>query len=430
MADEPLITGNTVKRLSAGRIECMVTFTNDQFRPAEELAVRQLGETVKVEGFRPGKAPADILREKVSPEHVFEQAIHNLLPTTFESLMKEHDIQPIVHPKVEVESRDPLTIKITFVEKPEVKLKGVDKIKVDAKKPEVDEKEVQKMIDYIMQKHQRSAEVDREAKEGDRISMDFWAKDGDGNEIEGIRTTGHQVVIGSKTLIPGFEDELKGLKKDSQKEFQITFPEKYHAEHLQGKPVTFHVTVRKVEELSMPELTDEFAQKELQAQSVDEFKKMIHDSMAAQESQIEQQRRESALMEEIRKATTVELAPELIEAEERELLQDLKKQLDRQGMEIETWLAQTGKKADEIQKDMKEQAEKRITLRLGMQKLIEEKGTEVTDEEMTHVVQELLAPLAAEERQKVESAYRKGQRAYEQLRWQKKVEKTLDEMLK
>ena len=429
MADEPLITGDTVKKLSGGRIECTVTITQEQFAPAEAKAIQDLGEKVKIEGFRPGKAPVDILKEKVNPDQIFEQAVHNVLPDTFEKLVKDNNISPIIHPMVEVEGRDPLRLKITFVEKPEVKLKGIDKIKIEKIEPKVDDKDIQKMIDYVMGKHQTSTEVDRAAKTDDRITMDFWAADSDEKEIEGIRTTGHQVVIGSKVLIPGFEDELVGTKKGDEKTFTLTFPEKYHAEHLQNKPVTFHVKVTAVEELHTPELTDEFAKKELQAESVEDFKRLITESMMAQEQQMEKQAREQKLMDAVAAATTVELAPELLESEQRDLFQDLQKNLEQQGMTVEDWVNSTGKKAEEIHKDMEEQAIKRITLRLGMQQLVTEKGTTITDDEMTHIVQELLGPIQGEERKKIEPMYKPGERAYDQLKWQKTVEKVIDEML-
>ncbi|MAE68419.1 MAG: trigger factor [Candidatus Peribacteraceae bacterium] len=421
--------GPDVKRLKGGRVECVVTFTEAEIAPAEEKALHELSRDIELPGFRKGNVPMDQAKEKIDPQKLFEATVHHILPPAFEKLIKEQDIKPIIHPQVEAVTREPLTLKIVFIEKPEVSLKGVNKIKIEKKNPEVDEKELQKMIDFVLDKNKQNTEVDREAKQGDMITMNFYGTGEDKKEIEGIRTEGHQVEIGSKVLIPGFEDNLKGVKKGEEKEFTLTFPEKYHAEQLQNKPVTFHVTVVKVEEVLRPELTDEFAKKELQAESVEDFKKQVKESMQQQEVTMESQRRERLLMEELTKCTKVELAAELIDEETRQMVGEFEQQLGQQGMNMEQWMQASGKKPEEVLTDMKAQAEQRLTLRLGMQQLVEEKDIDVTDEEMDQIVEGFLGQATPEQRKEVESAYQKGAQAYEQLKWQKKVEKALEGML-
>ncbi|MDP7069182.1 MAG: trigger factor, partial [Candidatus Peribacteraceae bacterium] len=387
-----------IKRLKGGRVECEATFTEAEIAPAEEKALHELSRDIEMPGFRKGSVPMDQVREKVDPQKLFEMTIHNLLPSTFEKLIKEHDIKPIIHPRVDAVSKDPLTVKIIFIEKPKITLKGIKKIKIEKKEPKVDEKDVQKMIDYILEKHKAMNEVDRAAISEDMITMDFWGADKEGKEIEGIRTEGHNVEIGSKVLIPGFEDELIGTKKGDKKEFTLTFPEKYHAEQLQNAPVTFHVTIIKVEEIKKQELTDEFAKKELQATSVADFKRQIEESMRQQEEAMESQRREGALMDEITKCTNVELATELIDEETKQMVGEFEQQLKGQGMTMEQWMQHSGKKPEELIAEMKDQAEKRLKLRLGMGQLVEEEGIDVTDEEMDQIVQDFLSQATPEQR--------------------------------
>ena len=425
MSDTP-----TIKRLKGGRVECTVLFSETDIAPAEEKALHELSRDIEIEGFRKGNAPMEMVRNKINADKLFEQTIHNLLPSTFEKLVESENIKPIIHPRVEVVSKNPLSITIIFLEKPEVKLKGIDKIKIEKKEPKVEEKEMQKMIDYILSKHKKNTPVDRPAKTGDLITMDFWGEDKDGKEIDGIRTQGHQVEIGSKVLIPGFEDALVGLSKEETKAFTLTFPEKYHAEQLQNQPVTFHVTVKNIEEVYLPELTDEFAQKELQSKDSADFKKHIEDSMLQQEIAMEHQRRERILMDEIAKCTAVDLADELVDEETKQMFGEFSQQLQQQGLTLEAWLAQSGKKPEEVMQGMKEQSITRLKLRLGMQKLIEEKQMDISDEEMNMVIEDFLAQASPEQRKEVESAYQKGAQAYEQLKWQKNVEKVLSEMLK
>jgi len=425
MSDAPII-----KRLKGGRVECTVTYTETEIAPAEEKALHELSRDIEIQGFRKGNAPMDKVREKVNSDKLFQQTIHHLLPTTFEKLVETENIKPIIHPRVEAVSQSPLTLKIIFIEKPEVKLKGIDKIKIEKKEPKAEEKEVKKMIDYIMSKHKAITPVDRAAQSSDQITMDFWGSDKEGKEIDGIRTQGHQVEIGSKVLIPGFEDALIGMKKGEEKEFTLTFPEKYHAEQLQNQPVTFHVTVKDIAEVKMPELTDEFAQKELQSKDVADFKKQIEDSMLQQEITLEHQRRERILMDEIAKCTSVDLPQELIDEETKQMVGEFSQQLQQQGMTIESWMTHSGKTADQLMDEMKEQSVTRLKLRLGMQKLIEEKKMDISDEEMDMVIEDFLAQATPEQKVEVEAAYKKGAQAYEQLKWQKNVEKALAEMLK
>ena len=419
----------TVKRLKGGRIECTVTFHEAEITPAEEKALHELSRDIEMPGFRKGSVPMDMVREKVDPQKLFEKTIHNLLPPTFEQLVKEHDIKPVVHPKVEAESREPLILKITFIEKPEVTLKGINKITVEKKDIKLDEKDVQKMIEYILDKHKKFEEVDHPVEEGNQVTMDFYGEDGDQKEIEGIRTEGHQVEVGSKVLIPGFEDNLIGMKKGEKKQFNLTFPEKYHAEHLQGMPGTFHVTIQKIETVQRPELTDAFAKAELHSNDAADFKNQIEESMKQQEEMMERQRRERALMDAIADATHVDLAPELLEDEARQLLTELVEQLQQQGIALEDWIKQTGKSVDDIQKDMEQQGERRLKLRLGMTKLVDEKNIEISDDEMEQIVEEFLSQAPPEQRKAVEESYQKGANAWEQLKWQKKVERVLEEML-
>ena len=419
-----------IKRLSAARIECLVEIPQDRFASAEEQALRELGRNAEVDGFRAGKVPIEVLREKLDPADVLAQTVHALLPGTVAALVGEHGIRPIIPPKVEILSPKPPKLKITFVERPEVKLKGIAKIKIAKKEPAVDAENVRKMVDYVLEQHQTCVAVDREARTGDRVTMDFSGRDAEKKKIDGIRTTGHRVVIGSHVLIPGFEDALAGMKAGSAKEFTLTFPAKYHAERLQGKPVTFAVTVRSVEEVSTPRLTDAFALSVLHAPSADAFREQVRASMLEQETRIESERRRHELLDAIRQATAADLAPELVSDEFRSLTEDLREQLSRQNITVEQWIAKTGKKPEEVHRDMRAQAEKRLLLRFGLGKLVEEKEIAVSDVEKQKAIDEALAEVPEKERPKLAPTFEKGGSNYERLLWQTKGEEELEEMLR
>ena len=418
-----------LKREKSGAASCIAEFTEEAFEAAQQKAIKELGKEVKVDGFRPGQAPVEKLREKLNGEQVLNAAIRLLLPEVMEAMINEHKLHPIIPPKVDVEEMKPLKLKITFYEKPEVKIKGADKIQVKTDAPKLEDKDVERLVEYVRKQHQTSAKKDGPAAVGDRVTMDFWGETLDGREVENIRTTGHQVILGSKVLLPGFEDELIGVQAGDKKDFTLTFPEKHQAEELRNKPVAFHVQVTEVETVDVPELTDEFVQKNLQLDSVEAFKTQVREYMVEQEKQSLRKKYEEEALEKIRAATQVQLAPELIDDEFRAMLDDLQQHLQKQNVSFKDWLAQNNKTPENAEKELREQAEKRLTVRLGLAKLVDEKDIQMTDEEMQATIQEFLTPLSDKERAEIEPAYQKGQQAYEQLKWQKRVEKLLNQII-
>lgn len=418
-----------IEKEKNGRVVCTLTFTTEQVTPAREKALTTLGANVKMPGFRPGKAPRETLLQKIDPAHLLEQTVRELLPDTVETLVKEHALKPIIAPKIAVVSEEPLTVRVVFVEHPHVKLKGVEKIKIEKKPSSVEDKEVERVIASLLERHATAAEVDRPSKLQDQVTVDFWGADKEGKEVAGTRMAGHTVVLGSGKLIPGFEDALVGLRKNEQKTFTVTFPEKYHAPALQGQPVTFQATMQKVEEMTRPELTDDFVKQHLHAPSAAEFRTIVRSQMSTQEERVELQRREGALLDAIRAATNVDLATELIDEEVQTILSDLSEDLQRRGQTIEDWLKQSKKKPEEIEKELKKQAEERLKLRLGVRELMTTKDIQVSEEEMEKAVAELLSRLEEKERRDVAPLYTKGAQNYEQLLWQKKVEKLFEMML-
>ncbi|MDD5026719.1 MAG: trigger factor [Candidatus Peribacteraceae bacterium] len=418
---------SAIKRLKGHRVECTVTIDQKKVEEAGAKALQKLGSQIKISGFRPGKAPAAILRQKIKPDEMFEETVRMLLPETLKALIEEHNLKPILPPKIEAQSANPLTLLITFTEHPDVTVKG--KFTVAKKPSAVTEKDVKKMVDYILERHQKTKEVDRAAASGDRITMDFFGKDANGKEIDGIRTTSHSVVLGSDQLIPGFEEQLKGLKKGAEKSFILTFPVPYHAKHLEGKPVTFSVTVKNVEEIEKPPLTDDFAREHLHAQSAAEFHTRIEESMHEQEERVERQRRENELFEMIRKATTVEIAPELIEEEEHDLLADFTERLKGGNLTLEEWLKKSGKKIEDLHKEVHADAEAKLTLRFGVQKLVADRAIEVSDAEISAAIAAYLQDLPEAERRQKEPTYQKGFQGWEQFTWKLKVEKLVEELL-
>jgi trigger factor len=419
----------TVKRLPKARVECRVVFDAEEVQAAEGRAISNLSSNVRLPGFRPGKAPENLVREKTNPEKLLEETVRELLPAVVKTAAQEHSITPIIPPSIAIEARSPLTIVITFVERPKISVKE-RAIAIEKKEATVTEIDVDRMLQSLLREHQTAFAVDRLANTGDRVTMDIRGDDEEGKPIPGSEMLDRPVIIGSATLIPGFEDALIGTKAGDRKSFSLKFPEKYHTEHLQGKPVTFHISIGKVEEVKMPELTDAFVKDKFGLENALALRDRIRTSMREQEEMVEKQRREGALFEAILKATTVELANELIADEFRSLLDEFFHSLSETSTTLEQWLKQKGKTQEQLDADMRKRATERLTLRLGIQQLIADKKITVGDEEMKQAIDQLLAPLETSQRLETVPLYAPGARNYVQLKWQKTVEKLMEEMLR
>ncbi|MDD4319460.1 MAG: trigger factor [Candidatus Peribacteraceae bacterium] len=412
------------KKLPQHRTQFVVAFDAAETSAAEEKTLQKMGAAARIPGFRPGKAPPDAVRERVDAKDLLEEMVRELVSPLLQSLPREHALKPILHPRLAVESTNPVKVTITYVEQPAVTVKGADKISIPKKESKADEKDVDRMVRYLLEQERTFTEEDRPAKDGDRVTMDFHGTGEDGQEVAGIRSRNYDVVLGSKTLLPGFEDALVGMKKGDAKDIPLVFPKEYHAEHLSGKPVTFHVNVTKVDAVRMPEFTDAFAKEHGLGETTGDVKKRIEDSMRAQEESLDRQRRERELFDTITKATKVDLAPELVEQTVQGLVEDLDESLRRQHSSLEEWMKKTQKSAQDVEKDMREQAEKRLRLRFGVEKLLEDRKIEVTDEE----VETAVAAMGNEPGHEGHD-HGKGSGEFEQIRWQKRVEKLVEGML-
>ncbi len=416
----------TIEKLPKNRLRAKIDVTKERREKAEKSAFQKLAGDVNVKGFRPGKAPEDVLRERINPDAILEQTIRELVPDMLKATYDQQQIDPIIVPKIDIVTPDPLVVTITFTETPDVKVKASG-LKIDKKDHKVEAKDVDRVLKELLKEHSVETSVDRAAKEGDVVISDFSGVDHESKPIPGTDLKAYPVKIGSKTLIPGFEEGVIGMKKGETKELKLTFPEKYHAEHLQGKPVTFTVTATDVKEVKTPELTQEFLKANLGTDKTpDDLRKDIETSLISQEERVERDRREKAFFDAVEKATTIDIAEELLESEMQNLIRDLQHQMEHQKLTLDEWLKQIGKTWDDVQKDIKENAKKRLTVRFGVQNLIKQKEIVITDEEVQQKIDEEMNFIPREEQEEMKNHYAKGQPGFQQLKWELEIKKLLD----
>lgn len=426
MADTTL---SNIERGKAGRSVVTVTLPADDAAKAAAKALAALGAHVNVKGFRPGHAPEDVIRSKIDPDQLFEETVRVGLRSVLPTILKEHALSPIVPPRIEAVSREPMTLKITFVERPPVKIKGADKLAPKKEDIEADPKDVERVIQSALAEKRSYASVERAAAKGDRVTVGFSAVDKDGKDIAGLRAEAERIILGEGRLLPGFEDALIGLKPGEKKTFTLTLPEKFQAEHLRNHPATFTVTMGTVENVETPAFDDAFAKEELNQPSAQAFRDMVEKGLREQEEQFQRMGRERKLLDAIRDNTQTELPEELVDQELRQLVEEWAMRLEQQGKSVEDALKAQGKTAKEVEAELRTEATNRWKLRLGIAHLIDEKKIAITDDEEKATIESFLDNLADEERSEAEQRIKAKDALYDEVRWRATVDKLIASML-
>lgn len=420
---------STIKRGKAGKSIVTVTISTEQATLAAKSALERLGANVQLKGFRPGKAPEAAVRAKIDPEQLFEETVRHALRAILPAILAEHALSPIIPPRVEAVSKEPLTLNITFIERPPVNIKNTDKLAPEKKDVTVDPKDIERVIQSSLAEHRTFTAVDRPAKRSDRVIGAFSATDAAGKDIPGLQANEEPIIIGESRLLPGFEDELIGIAPGGEKTFTLTLPEKFQAEHLRNKPATFTVKIQSVEEVTTPQFDDAFAQKHLQHASAQAFKDMVTQSIKDQETQFQHMARERALLDAIRDASNADLPDELVDQELRQLVEEWATRLEQQGKTVEDALTAQGKTAKQVEEELRTEAKNRWKLRLGISHLIEEKKIEITPSEEAAAIEAFLDNLPDEDRLEAKKRLTAKDSLYDEVRWRATVDKLIASLL-
>lgn len=421
-----------VKKLPKSKLEIEITTTDEQWEKARKTALAKLSQEVKVDGFRQGHIPEEVIIKKIGGEQAMEhQIIDVLMPQSYSEAINQEKIAVIARPEIEVVSHKPLVYKVKVDVYPEVKLTDYTKVKVEQKKEKVTKKELDEWVENFRKQVGDHKEVSRAAKKGDKVEIDFEGFTPDGVPLENTKSKNHPIVLGENSLIPGFEDEVIGMKKAEEKEFNITFPKDYHAKTMAGKSTKFKVKLNKVQEAVLPEVNEAFVQKVTGSKkSVEEFKKEIEENLLEKKSKDAQVAQENKWLEEVGKKVTIDIPEVLINEEIEFMIDDLKMQGLQQGIPWEKHLTHLKKTEEELKKEMQKTAEQRVKLRLVAQEIIKAEKIVVTDKDVTKAVKELLSKQPPQTQAKHEDFYKPGAKGFLQLKNQMIFEKMFKQVLK
>lgn len=376
----------TVKYLSDTRVRATIKVEATELKAAEQVALKKLSKTVKVNGFRKGHVPLEVVKKNVDPNALAQETLENALSRAVAESFIENKLQALERPEVEVKKFVPgesLEFTAEADVLPKVKLGDYKKLKATEKKISVAKKDVDEVVERIRKSMAEKKEVKRAAKLGDEAVIDFVGKK-DGEAFPGGTGNDYPLELGSGSFIPGFEEAIVGLKKGDKKDIELTFPKDYHAPDLKGKKVVFETTVKKINEKALPELNDEFAAKTGPFTSMSELTADIKRELEAQKKREASDELKDSLVKQLVAKSNVAVPAVLREDQVRSIEQDLMQNLMYQGLSIEQYWEQKGYKDRDawVKAEANEAADNRIKAGLVLSELSKVLKIEATADEL------------------------------------------------
>lgn len=364
------------------KVTLKITVDNNKFEEAVNKAYNKTKGKYNIPGFRKGKAPKVVIETQYGKGVFYNDAIDMLFPEVYPEAIKELNIDPIDRPDLDIEeiSKDNGLVMVVNVEvKPEFELgayKGIEISKVDNT---VSEEDVEARLNEMVNRNARLTSVEDKALEnGDTAVIDFEGFK-NGVAFEGGKGENYNLVIGSNTFIPGFEDQLVGKKAGEEVEVNVTFPEAYHAENLAGKPVVFNVKVNDVKVKEVPALDDEFAKDTTEFETLAELRADVKAKLEEQAKNAADAEMRNALVEKVSANTEVEVPEAMVQHQIDNMLMELNYQLQYQGLNLEQLLQMTGRGLDELREERRADAERLVKSSLVLEAIAEKENVEAND---------------------------------------------------
>ncbi len=404
--------------------EVIIEINGDEWEKILDETFKKVIKKVKIDGFRPGKAPREVFEKKYGKAALVMDAAEAATQKAYKKALDEFQGKPIIQPTVAIEKADEngVTYKFTFTTKPEVKINKYTNLGVKAPKVKVTEKDVEEEIENVRKQYADLQVKEGAAAEGDTVIIDFEGFDGD-KPFAGGKAENHSLEIGSHSFIPGFEEALVGLKAGDKKDVNVTFPEDYHEASLKGKPVVFKVSVNEVKTKVYPELNEDFFL-DLGLEDVkttEDLKKTIKEAMTTQKEYEAENKYLDELFEALLNEVEVEVPHELIHEEVDRMVGEYEDRLKMQGLTLEQFYKFTNSNEESLRSQMHEEAEKRVKLRFAVDEIINLEKIDATNEEAEQTAAE-----KAEKQGMDKDEYVKAFGGLEMLKYDIKVQKVID----
>lgn len=378
-----------VEKLEKNMAKLTVEVSAEDFKAAIKKAFNKNKNRFAIPGFRKGKAPQAMI-EKMYGEGVFyEDAADEAINASYAEAMKESGLDIVSRPEVTIEKigkDEPFVYSALVAVKPEVTLgqyKGVEVEKADAS---VSAEDVEAELKKVQEQNARLLTVeDRGVEDGDQTVIDFEGFV-DGKGFEGGKAEDYPLTIGSHSFIDTFEEQLIGKKIGEECEVNVTFPTEYHAADLAGKPATFKVTVKEIKVKELPELNDEFASEVSEFDTLDEYKKDVEKKLAEKKEIEANSKNDDAVVAKVVENATMEIPDKMIDAQAENMVQDMARRMQSQGLSLDMYLKYTGMTVEQMKEQARPDAEKRIRTRLVLEAVAKAENIQISDEKVDEEV--------------------------------------------
>ena len=364
----------------------------EKFEDAMKKVYTKNAKYFNIPGFRKGKAPMSIVEQYYGAEIFYEDAFNELVPEIYDEAIKSNNIEAVSRPDIDIKQMEKgknLIFTAKVQTKPEVKLGKYKGIEIKKIEYNVSDKDIDQELNLMAEKNARLVTIeDRPVQKDDIAVIDF---EGflDGKPFEGGKAENHELTIGSNTFIPGFEDQVIGMKVDDEKDLNLKFPDEYFSKDLAGKDVVFKVKVNEIKKKELPKIDDEFAKDVSEFDTLEELKNSIKEKLENQNKERERIEKEDAAIEAVSEKAEVDIPSGMIETEVDNMMKDIEQRLMYQGLTLKQYTELTGKKETDIRKDFEEQANKNVKYRLVLEAVVKAENIDVDDKELEDRLKEM-----------------------------------------
>ena len=380
------------KTKNANEVKFEITVEAEKFEEATKKVYFKSAKYFNIPGFRKGKAPMQIVEKYYGKEIFYEDAFNEVAQEALEEAVEENKVEVVSRPEVDIKQMEKgkdLIFTVVMQTKPEAELGKYKGIEIKKIEYNVTDEDVEHELSHMQEHNSRLISIDdRAAEKGDIVNIDFEGFV-DGKAFDGGKAENYDIEIGSNTFIPGFEDQLVGMKIDEEKDVNVTFPKEYFSKDLAGKDATFKVKLHEVKQKELPALDDEFAKDVSEFDTLDELKKNIKEKKQEQNEERAKYETQDEVIKALCENVKVEIPSGMIETETENMIKDLENRLSYQGLKLEQYLNMMGKTKEEMRKEYEPQAVEGIKSRLAIEAVIKAEKIEATDKEIDKKIKEM-----------------------------------------
>lgn len=368
------------------------TIEAEKFDEAMKKVYFKSAKYFNIPGFRKGKAPMQIVEKYYGDEIFYEDTFNEVVPSVYEKELKENNIDAVSHPDIDVKQigkGQDLIFTAIVQTKPEVKLGKYKGIEIKKVEYNVSDDDINHELGHMQEKNARLITVeDREVQKDDITVIDFEGFV-DGKAFEGGKAQNHELTIGSNTFIPGFEDQIIGMKQDEEKDIKVKFPDDYFSEDLKGKDAIFKVKLHEIKKRELPKLDDEFAKDVSEFDTLDELKNSIKEKLEEENKKRVKYETEDAAIKAVCDNVELDIPSGMIETEIDNMTREIEQRLAYQGMKLEQYIQMLGKSMEDFRKEYEEQAKVSVKSRLVLEAIIKAEKIEPSQEQIDEKLKQM-----------------------------------------